>query len=118
MSRSRTIRFAVPSGVLIAVLVLVGIPAVHAQTTAPTDPTPAAVRTEAASKTEPSQGEMAQKQIAEAVQSIKLSYAFQLYLQARDTGSGQYGTESTTDIFFKRNRLMLSGQASDIVGFY
>jgi hypothetical protein len=134
MSRSRTTRFALPAGVLIAALAFVGIPAVDAQTTAPPDQTPAAVQgdaqktapasqtpaavqTEAAPKAASPQ-EVTAQQIAETISSIKFSYAFQLYFQSRDTGSGPNGTDTTTDIFFKRNRLMLSGQLNDVYGFY
>ncbi len=58
------------------------------------------------------------QQVAETLSTIKLNYAFQLYGQWRDTGSGPNGTDSTTDIFFRRNRLMLSGQVTDLYGFY
>jgi len=50
--------------------------------------------------------------------ALKISYAFQLYGQSRDTGSGPDGTSGTDDMFFKRNRLMLSGQLDDVYGFY
>lgn len=49
---------------------------------------------------------------------ISVNYAVQLYMQQRDTGSGPEGTDSTTDIFFKRNRLMLSGRLDEVYGIY
>jgi hypothetical protein len=70
-----------------------------------------------AQQAEPAKDDATQ-QIASALSSIKLSYAFQLYGQWRDTGSGPKGTDSTTDIYFKRNRLMMSGSLDDVYGFY
>jgi hypothetical protein len=131
MSRSRAIRFALPAGALIAALAFVGAPAVDAQTTAPADQTPAAVQTDATPKEaspaavqtnatpkEASSQEVVVQKVAETIASIRFSYAFQLYMQSRDTGSGPNGTDSTTDIYFKRNRLMMSGQMNDVYGFY
>jgi hypothetical protein len=86
------------AGLLLALLLTVGVPVARAQ------------------QSETS-GEATQ-QIAEAVSSINIHYAFQLYFQSRDTGSGPNGTDSTTDIYFKRNRLMLFGQVNDVYGFY
>ena len=99
MAQPRTIRSALPAGVLLAVFLCMAVPAVYAQ------------------QAEPAKGE-ATEQIANALSSITLSYAFQLYGQYRDTGSGPMGTDSTTDIYFKRNRLMMSGQLDDVYGFY
>jgi hypothetical protein len=145
MSRTRAIRFALPAGVLIAVLSFAGVPAVDAQTTAPADQTPAAVQPDATSQEaspaavqpdatsqeaspaavqsdatpkEASTQEVVVQKVAETIGSIKFSYAFQLYMQSRDTGSGPNGTDTTTDIYFKRNRLMLGGQMNDVYGFY
>jgi len=50
--------------------------------------------------------------------SLTINYAAQLYLQNRDTGSGPEGDDDTTDIFFRRNRLMFVGQISEKQGFY
>lgn len=99
MAQPRTIRSVLPVGVLLAVFLCMTVPAAYAQ------------------QAEPAKGEATQ-QIASALSSINLSYAFQLYGQYRDTGSGPAGTDSTTDIFFKRNRLMMSGSLDDIYGFY
>jgi hypothetical protein len=87
------------AGLLLAILLCGGVPVSLAQ------------------QAESSSGEMAQ-QVGEAIASIKFSYAFQLYIQSRDSGSGPTGTDNTTDIYFKRNRLMLSGQMNDVYGFY
>ena len=99
MAQPRTIRSVLPVGVLLAVFLCMTVPAAYAQ------------------QAEPAKDEATQ-QIANALSSINLSYAFQLYGQYRDTGSGPAGTDSTTDIFFKRNRLMMSGQLDDVYGFY
>jgi len=56
--------------------------------------------------------------MASTLGSIRLNYAFQLYWQSRNTGSGPDKTETTTDIYFKRDRLMLGGQLDDVYGFY
>jgi hypothetical protein len=48
---------------------------------------------------------------------LMINYEMQLYLQSRDTGSGSSGDSSTTDIFFRRNRLTFRGQATDTYGF-
>jgi hypothetical protein len=100
MAQPRTIRSLLPVGVLSAVFLCMTVPAAYAQEAA-----------------EPAK-DNATQQIAGALSSIELSYAFQLYGQYRDTGSGPQGTDSTTDIYFKRNRLMLSGQLDDVYGFY
>jgi len=50
--------------------------------------------------------------------SLTINYAAQLYLQNRDTGSGPEGDDDTTDIFFRRNRLMFVGKISEKQGFY
>ena len=99
MAQPRTIRSVLPVGVLLAVFLCMTVPAAYAQ------------------QAEPAKDEATQ-QIASALSSINLSYAFQLYGQYRDTGSGPAGTDSTTDIFFKRNRLMMSGSLDDVYGFY
>jgi hypothetical protein len=50
--------------------------------------------------------------------SLTINYAGQLYFQSRDTGSGADGDSSTTDIFFRRNRLMFFGKIDDTHSFY
>ncbi|MGE5174227.1 MAG: selenite/tellurite reduction operon porin ExtI [Betaproteobacteria bacterium] len=99
MTMVRCIRSALPIGVLLAFLASLGVSAASAQ------------------QAEPAQTQATQ-QVANALSSIKLNYAFQLYGQWRDTGSGPNGTDDTTDIYFRRNRLMMSGQMTDIYGFY
>lgn len=49
---------------------------------------------------------------------ISLFYYFQYYIQARDTGSGQGGRETTNDMYFRRNRLGFYGDVNDTLGFY
>ena len=110
MAKARYILSFLPVSVLVAVLLFVGGRAASAQT-AP------AVQIEPAGQTEPSKEEVTQ-QIASTLSSIKLSYALQLYGQWRDTGSGPNGMSDTSDIYFKRNRLMMSGQVDDVYGFY
>jgi hypothetical protein len=117
MAKARIILPAVLVGVLLAVLLSIGVPAAHAQQTEPAAQAAPATQTEPATPEAPAKAEVAQ-QVANTLASIKLSYAFQLYGQWRDTGSGPAGTDNTTDIFFKRNRLMMSGQLDDIYGFY
>ena len=99
MAKARFILSVLPVGVLLAVLLSIGIPVAHAQ------------------QPEPAKEETTQ-QVASALSSIKLNYAFQLYGQWRDSGSGPNGTDNTSDIYFKRNRLMMSGQLDDVYGFY
>ena len=48
---------------------------------------------------------------------LMINYEMQLYVQSRDTGSGPSGDSTTTDIFFRRNRLTFKGQATDVYGF-
>src|ERR1039457_4708240 len=48
---------------------------------------------------------------------LMINYEAQLYVQSRDTGSGASGDSTTTDIFFRRNRLTFKGQATDVYGF-
>jgi len=48
---------------------------------------------------------------------LMINYEMQLYLQSRDTGSGSSGDSTTTDIFFRRNRITFKGQATDVYGF-
>ncbi len=107
-------RSAVLLGPLLAVLLFIGVPAVHAQ-----QAEPAAAPDQEAGEglTETTKAEASQL-IAQSLASIKLSYAFQLYVQKRDTGSGPDGTGSTSDIYFRRNRLMLFGQLNDVYGFF
>jgi hypothetical protein len=108
MVKTRTIQFAVLVGPLLMVLLSIGVPAAHAQQAEPGTGT---------GLTEAAKAEVSQL-IEQSLGAIKLSYAFQLYGQMRDTGSGPNGTDSTTDIYFKRNRLMMSGSLTDIYGFY
>jgi hypothetical protein len=49
---------------------------------------------------------------------LMINYEMQLYGQWRDTGSGPDGSDSTTNIYFRRNRLSLLGQVTDVYGFY
>jgi hypothetical protein len=49
---------------------------------------------------------------------LMINYEMQLYGQWRDTGSGSGGTDDSTDIFFRRNRLSFNGQVNDVYGFY
>ena len=104
MAKVRYRLSVLPVGVLVAVLFFVSGRTASAQT-------------EPAGQTEPSKDEVTQ-QIATTLSSIKFSYALQLYGQWRDTGSGPNGTSETSDIYFKRNRFMLSGQLDDVYGFY
>lgn len=48
---------------------------------------------------------------------LMINYEMQLYLQSRDTGSGSSGDSSTSDIYFRRNRLSFLGQVNDTYGF-
>ena len=102
MAKAGSRRYMLSAWLLLALLLCGGVPVVQAQQTEALPSVPS---------------ETAQK-VAEVVSSIQFSYAFQLYFQDRDTGSGPNGTDHTTDIFFKRNRLMLSGQLNDVYGFY
>ncbi len=114
MAIARCIRSALPIGILLMFLVFIGMPAALAQQTDQTAPPAQAAPS---SQGAPAQAQAAQ-QVANTLSSIKLNYAFQLYGQWRDTGSGPNGTDNTTDIFFRRNRLMMSGQLNDVYGFY
>jgi hypothetical protein len=49
---------------------------------------------------------------------LQLNYEMQLYGQWRDTGSGPNRTDSTTDIYFRRNRFSLWGMTNEKFGFY
>jgi hypothetical protein len=48
---------------------------------------------------------------------MRINYQFQLYGTYRDTGSGPTGTDTTTDFFFRRNRLTVSGVATDKLSY-
>lgn len=48
---------------------------------------------------------------------VTLNYSLQLWAQGRDFTSAN-DSGDTTDIFLRRNRITLSGQQSDYVGFY
>lgn len=48
---------------------------------------------------------------------LAFTYEMQLFLQYRDQGTGLDRDDSTTDIFFRRNRLGLRGQVTDNYGF-
>ena len=119
MTMARSIRSVLPLGILLAFAVSFAVPAAYAQQAEPaTQPQPApAAQTAPSPQPDAAKAEAAQ-QIANTLASIKLNYAFQLYGQWRDTGSGPNGTDNTSDIFFKRNRLMMSGQLDDVYGFY
>ena len=49
--------------------------------------------------------------------SLTINYLMQFYGQWRDTGSGSDGTKSTSDFYFRRNRVSFTGQASKTLGF-
>ncbi|KPK27183.1 MAG: hypothetical protein AMJ61_06550 [Desulfobacterales bacterium SG8_35_2] len=49
---------------------------------------------------------------------LQINYEMQLYGQWRDNGSGADGTDSTTDLYFRRNRLSLRGMMNEKYGFY
>jgi hypothetical protein len=117
MAKARIILPVVLLGVLLVVLLSIGIPAAHAQQTEPATQAAPATKTESAPQSAPAEAQVTQ-QIASALSSVKLNYAFQLYGQWRDTGSGPNGTDNTSDIYFKRNRFMMSGQLDDVYGFY
>jgi hypothetical protein len=48
---------------------------------------------------------------------LMLNYEAQLYFQWTDQGSGDDGMDDTTDVFFRRNRLIFRGQLNDTFGF-
>ena len=48
---------------------------------------------------------------------MRINYQSQFAVTWRDTGSGRTNTDATTDFYFRRNRLTVSGQASDILGY-
>jgi hypothetical protein len=48
---------------------------------------------------------------------LRINFEAQLVGPWRNTGSGPDGTGSTTDLYFRRNRLTLAGQATRAVGF-
>ena len=48
---------------------------------------------------------------------MRLNFQTQFYGEWRDTGSGVDGTKATTDFYFRRNRLSITGQASDVLGY-
>ncbi len=49
--------------------------------------------------------------------SLTINYLMQFYGQWRDTGSGTSGTKSTSDFYFRRNRLSFTGQATKTLGY-
>jgi hypothetical protein len=49
---------------------------------------------------------------------LQINYEMQLFGQWRDNGSGPDGTDSTSDIYFRRNRLSLRGMMNSKYGFY
>ncbi len=110
MRKSGITLSALPAGACLAVLLLIGVPALAQQTEPAVQTTPA---------NQPDTAKDAgTQQIVDALSSIRLNYAFQLYGQWRDTGSGPKGTDNTSDIYFKRDRLMMSGQLDDVYSFY
>ncbi len=114
MAIERYIRSVLPIAISLALLVFIGIPAAHGQQqTDQTAPPPAAPASPPATV----QVEVPQ-QVANVINSIRLNYAFQLYWQSRNTGSGPDKTDTTNDIYFRRDRLMVSGQLDDVYGFY
>jgi hypothetical protein len=48
---------------------------------------------------------------------LRINWEAQLVGPWRNTGSGPDRTDSTTDLYFRRNRLTLAGQATSAVGF-
>jgi len=48
---------------------------------------------------------------------LKTDFQGQLYGVWRDTGSGPDGTENTTDLFFRRNRISFWGHGTSVYGF-
>src|SRR3990170_2071628 len=48
---------------------------------------------------------------------MRINYQFQLYGAWRDTGSGKDGTDATTDFYFRRNRLTVSGVATETLSY-
>lgn len=48
---------------------------------------------------------------------LRINYLMQFYGQWRDTGSGPDGTKSTSDFYFRRNRLSFTGQATKTLGY-
>lgn len=48
---------------------------------------------------------------------LAFTYEMQLFLQYRDQGTGPDRSDSTTDIYFRRNRLGLRGQVTEKYGF-
>jgi hypothetical protein len=120
MAMTRCIRSVLPIGILLVFLVSVGIPAANAQQTEPaTQPAPAAPAVQPAPAAQPAPVTIeVPQQVANALASIKLNYAFQLYWQSRNTGSGPNGTDTTTEFYFRRDRLMVGGQLDDVYGFY
>src|SRR5512143_1877407 len=77
MAKARIILPAVLVGVLLVVLLSIGIPVAHAQQTEPATQGAPATGTEPATKSAPAEAQVTQ-QIASALSSIKLNYAFQL----------------------------------------
>lgn len=49
---------------------------------------------------------------------LQINYEMQLFAQWRDNGSGPDGDDSTTDIYFRRNRVSLRGMMDEKYGFY
>ncbi len=49
---------------------------------------------------------------------LQINYEMQLFGQWRNNGSGADGTDSTTDLYFRRNRLSLRGMMNEKYGFY
>jgi len=50
--------------------------------------------------------------------SLAINYEMNLYGQWRDTGSGPDKQNSTTDMYFRRNRIIFNGQVNSKYGFY
>ena len=48
---------------------------------------------------------------------LTIDYGFQFHAARRDTGSGSDLTQPTSDFYFRRNRLTLAGQTSEMVSF-
>jgi hypothetical protein len=48
---------------------------------------------------------------------MRINYQSQFAAAWRDTGSGRDNADATTDLYFRRNRLTVSGQASHVIGY-
>lgn len=49
---------------------------------------------------------------------LMINYNMQFFGQYRDTGSGRDGTDSTSDAYFRRNRVLFFGKVNNTLKFY